>query len=185
MVTQPHRTALMGSIPKGGVGAEVGVQKGCFSKIILREAQPKILYLVDLWERFEGYRMPKEWDDMFHLKAMCQTLTTCREAIAAGVVRPLCGLSADTAKMFAGGELDWVYIDACHTYDACMEDLKAWVPKVRRGGIVMIHDYEPRYWWSRTGTVKATNEFTKKHRVVKFGLTEDEKATFWFTKTWK
>ncbi len=38
-------------------------------------------------------------------------------------------------------EIDFVYIDADHSYQEVMADLCAWFPKVREGGIIGGHDY--------------------------------------------
>jgi hypothetical protein len=45
------------------------------------------------------------------------------------------------ADRFKWGELDFVYIDANHEYEHVLEDVRAWAPKVRAGGIVSGHDY--------------------------------------------
>ena len=37
--------------------------------------------------------------------------------------------------------LDFVFIDAEHTYDAVKQDIAAWEPKIKPGGWVMGHDY--------------------------------------------
>lgn len=44
------RKQMMSMLPKGGVGVELGVFWGDFSHVILREAQPRKLYLVDCFE---------------------------------------------------------------------------------------------------------------------------------------
>ena len=36
--------------------------------------------------------------------------------------------------------VDLLFIDADHTYDAVRQDWSDWVPKVRKGGIVALHD---------------------------------------------
>lgn len=37
--------------------------------------------------------------------------------------------------------VDMVFIDADHSYEACRDDIKAWVPNVKKGGIIAVHDY--------------------------------------------
>lgn len=39
-------------------------------------------------------------------------------------------------------ELDFVFIDADHSYEGCLSDIKAWFPKVRSGGYITGHDCE-------------------------------------------
>ncbi|MGE0406022.1 MAG: class I SAM-dependent methyltransferase [Candidatus Korobacteraceae bacterium] len=49
------------------------------------------------------------------------------------------GLSTDVAVRF-DKKLDFVFIDADHRYEAIKADWNAWVPKLRTGGIVALHD---------------------------------------------
>jgi len=50
--------------------------------------------------------------------------------------------------------LDFVYIDAEHTYDACKADLHAWYPLIRPGGVISGHDYG-----GFPGVTRAVDEF--------------------------
>ena len=49
---------------------------------------------------------------------------------------------------------DLVFIDADHAYEAVAADIKAWLPKVSRGGILAGHDYDGGW----PGVVQAVNE---------------------------
>jgi predicted O-methyltransferase YrrM len=51
--------------------------------------------------------------------------------------------------------LDFVFIDADHSYEAVKDDIACWAPKVRSGGWVGGHDYHPRKF---PGVVKAVDE---------------------------
>lgn len=42
---------------------------------------------------------------------------------------------------FGEQSIDFVFIDASHAYADVLDDLKAWYPKVRPGGIIAGHDY--------------------------------------------
>ncbi len=48
--------------------------------------------------------------------------------------------SLDAAKLLPN-ELDLVYIDADHGYQAVKDDIEAWWPKIRKGGILCGHDF--------------------------------------------
>jgi predicted O-methyltransferase YrrM len=43
--------------------------------------------------------------------------------------------------MFADESIDFVYIDASHEYDDLVADIKAWLPKLNKGGIMAGDDY--------------------------------------------
>ena len=50
--------------------------------------------------------------------------------------------SVNAASQFNDGALDAVFIDADHSFDAVKADIAAWLPKVKRGGILAGHDFD-------------------------------------------
>ena len=67
--------------------------------------------------------------------------------------------------------VDFVFIDAEHTYDACWADMKAWYPVIRSGGILSGHDF------SMTPVKKAVTNFAE---VMKLDLlTTEPSADVW------
>src|SRR5574343_10315 len=50
--------------------------------------------------------------------------------------------SLDAAKQIDNNSLDLVYIDAEHSYNAVIFDIRAWLPKIKIGGIISGHDYD-------------------------------------------
>ena len=53
------RSFLLEWLPKGAVGAEIGVWRGEFSKSLLRAAEPRELHLVDPWKFVPSF--PSRW----------------------------------------------------------------------------------------------------------------------------
>lgn len=53
--------------------------------------------------------------------------------------------SLEAASSFEDGTIDAVFIDAAHTFDSVKEDIDAWLPKVRPGGIIAGHDYADQW----------------------------------------
>jgi len=49
--------------------------------------------------------------------------------------------SHNAANQFSNGSIDFIMIDAGHSYDALMEDIKIWYNKVKPGGIISGDDY--------------------------------------------
>jgi hypothetical protein len=49
--------------------------------------------------------------------------------------------SLEAAASIPDASLDFAYIDARHDYASVLEDLDAWFPKVKPGGILAGHDY--------------------------------------------
>lgn len=116
------------------VGVEVGVQAGEFSRFIL-DNWSGTLHLVDPWEyQNVGYRdtanvLQPEQDALFEqVNAMA-----AKYGSRCIVHREY---SPGAADLFEDGELDFVYIDGNHSFEATLADLKAWYPKVRTGGVI-------------------------------------------------
>lgn len=61
--------------------------------------------------------------------------------------------SSTAAEDYADESIDFVFIDADHTYEGVKKDILAWMPKVKVGGILAGHDYG----WD-PGIVRACND---------------------------
>ena len=61
--------------------------------------------------------------------------------------------SVPAANQVADNSLDFVFIDAIHSYEAVTQDLNAWFSKVRPGGLISGHDVS----WG--GVREAVEEF--------------------------
>jgi len=71
-------------------------------------------------------------------------------------------VKADTHEAslnYENESIDFLFIDANHTYEGVMQDLVDWYPKVKKGGLVCGHDYQDAPW---SGLVKAVDEFLGK-----------------------
>jgi predicted O-methyltransferase YrrM len=74
------------------------------------------------------------------------------------IINPIRMNSVTAAGLYNNESLDFVFIDACHDYEAVKKDVEAWYPKVKRGGIISGHDYNT---WD--GVTRAVNEYAKVH----------------------
>lgn len=43
-------------------------------------------------------------------------------------------------------KLDYCFIDGDHSYKGCKSDIEAWLPHMKKGGIIAFHDYERDVW---------------------------------------
>ena len=160
-----RRRRLLDALPKGGVGVEVGVWRGDFSARILEIARPRKLHLVDPWlavreEGYEGARYGGELDDgQAEMDAVyAAVLERFARERGRGIVEVHRTTGVDAAARFADGELDFVYVDGDHTYEAVKADLAAYAPKLRPGGLLAGDDYGVAGWWE-DGVTRAVDEF--------------------------
>lgn len=147
-----------------GTGAEIGVRYGLFSKTLSKEWKGKII-CVDLWENRE--------------------IEEVSSAILEGLnVERYKGTSKEAAEYYADGGLDWVYIDAGHSYAEVKADFDAWYSKVRSGGIISGHDYGDNGF----GVKKFIDEYIKLNPEIKMNFTTGdfwqgmEYQSWWFVK---
>ncbi len=68
--------------------------------------------------------------------------------------------SYEAISSFSDPFFDFIYIDACHIYEAVLWDLEHYLPKLRGGGLLCGHDYveHPSF-----GVVKAVDEFCQEY----------------------
>lgn len=118
-------------------GIEVGVEEGIYSEMLLNENPKLTLGSVDAWAPYSDYR---DHVDQNKLNAIMQT---CIDRLKPYGKRSyvIKGFSVDIAKEIPDNSLDFVYLDANHEYKYVVEDIYAWEPKVRIGGIIAGHDY--------------------------------------------
>ena len=166
-----NRELLLKNLPKEGIIAELGVDKGDFSDKIISLTQPKKLYLIDIWDS-ERYNM----DKMVYVKKRFQ------KEIDTGKVIIIRGTSENELLKFENGHFDWIYIDTAHTYEQTVRELDLCRQKVKDGGIIAGHDYcqgdiknAQAY-----GVVQAVNQFCIKYDWEFIYITHETDRTLSF-----
>ena len=150
-------TVLRQVIEPGGVGAECGVFKGEFSRALLEHLAPRQLYLMDPW-----YLMTKAWHwgegDRSTVSALCNILHTFEDDLVSG--RVILKIDDDLKALaeLPDHHLDWAYVDSTHLYAPTVKELELLRRKVRPGGIVAGHDWQPDPAHRHHGVCKAVRE---------------------------
>jgi len=122
-----------------GEAVEVGVQRGEFAHTLLGRWNGRLLHLVDPWRRLPDYIDIANGSDTEHEANLEET----RRALARyeGRYQVHRALSAEAVQRFADEALDFVYLDANHSFESVSQDLRLWFPKVKRGGVLAGHDF--------------------------------------------
>jgi len=141
-------------------GAEVGVFQGYYSMVLLDNIPNLNLLCVDSWTSATG------WGQRRNVAAYPVAKKNLSRYYHATILK---GDSTNVAKLITDDTLDFVYIDADHSYEAVKADINAWVPKVKNGGIIAGHDY---FTHRTLGVIEAVDEFAKE-------LNLDVKTTEW------
>lgn len=147
-----------------GVGVEVGTCRGLFAANLLA-FWPGVLHCVDAWSAVPEYG--EQYDHESNYQETCDRLKEYE-----GRYLIFRQTSLDAAQQVQDGALDFVYLDANHAYEAVRDDLNAWYPKVRKGGILAGDDYgiAPEQWVDfghgrvRFGVKRAVDEWARTHR---------------------
>jgi len=123
-----------------GYGAEVGVQKGEFSKVILEEWNCSGLFLIDPWKDHPEYSSDVgAVSNNEHEENLKETLNNVKKY--GDKVEIIRDFSINASEEFSDGGLDFVFLDARHDAEGIREDIEHWWPLVRKGGILAGHDY--------------------------------------------
>lgn len=169
---------------KTGKAVEVGVYQGHFMENALKSWSGKY-YAVDAW----AFRDDNSKDRNFKDDATNDenfSLTLERAKPHGDRVELIRMLSVNASEKFEDDTIDWVYIDALHTYDACLADMHAWWKKLRPGGLMSGDDFgnaenfellddnrrkdlthlHQTAKGSNWGVVKATHDFAREHGVI-------------------
>jgi hypothetical protein len=122
-----------------GIGAEIGVYRGEFSKHILDNWNCNKFYLIDSWKHFDNIIDISNHTKEEHEKNYEVTIESMKKfGDRVTIIRKL---STDASLLLQDELFDFVYIDAGHMYAQVMADLISWYPKVKVGGYMMGHDY--------------------------------------------
>lgn len=141
------------------VGCLLG-RSACYLGTKIKQSRKRISVLcVDVWP--STYKIncggPRDVEAPFET-----FLANIRQADLLDVIIPIRSPSLVAASLVRN-DLACVFIDGDHSYEGCRDDIVAWLPKVRRGGILAGHDYSDTF----PGVIKATNElFGERLRFV-------------------
>ena len=150
LVVLTDRAALLTHMPVGGVCAELGVNRGDFSKLIYSSTHPAEMHLVDSWS-----------SGRYHDGLRGEVELKFKEEMQQKKVMIHHGLSIEVIPRFPENFFDWVYIDTAHDYQTTKEELSLLKSKIKKDGYIAGHDYSMGNWadGQRYGVMEAVHEF--------------------------
>lgn len=135
-------------------GAEIGVWDGRYSELLCQNIPKLKLLAVDCWEDRPTMRLKEGELELVYNKTLSRL-----EPFDVTIVRQS---SMKAVRDIPNESLDFVFIDADHTYESVKDDITQWTKKVRPGGIVSGHDYYVTRS-GNAGVINAVDEYVKEH----------------------
>ena len=123
------------------VGCEVGVCLGVTSEAFLKNLPIEKLYAVDPYPAYLDWNGDVVGANFSEERQAMMKATAYKQLSPYGEkVDFVYKHSTDFAKEINDEHLDFIFIDGDHSYEGCLNDLKAWWPKVKSGGLFAGHD---------------------------------------------
>lgn len=149
-------------------GVEIGVEKGKNAQTMFEIIPNLKLYGVDAYKHHPQashmyHANLRNWDDKWFADCKKQ----CLNRMKGRNFTLLQGFSERIANKLEDNSVDFVYLDADHSYDMVMIDIILWGRKLKKGGILSGHDYvEDRDNKGRRAKVRqAIDDYTKIHGI--------------------
>ncbi len=134
--------SMVEKFPTGSRLVEIGVFKGCSFSYLVVEA-------INSGKKFDLVAI-----DAFPWEGLKESFLENMKPLE-GHYRLLAGGdSFDRAKDFEDESIDFLFIDANHTYEFVIKDIKSFLPKMKKGGVIAGHDYNEHH----PGVIQAVNE---------------------------
>lgn len=128
-------------------GAELGVEKGILFEMLLKSNPQLFLIGVDVFPVLHRFQRCEAIAEQYDDRARLVRMTT-----------------HEASKEFPDEWLDFVFIDADHSEDAVLDDIRCWKPKVKPGGWLGGHDYNDKF----RGVVRAVDQSFGKKKVLHY-----------------
>jgi len=156
--------AIIKRIGRGANGVEVGVFRGVLSRYLIKKGVSRLI-MVDSWlpadEQPAQYKSTKDYCAGLSAQEAASNEAMARKvALDSGGRAVVLKMSSVAAAATVGdASLDFVFLDADHSYEGVRADIAAWLPKVKSGGWIGGHDIDnPEPPFDFSGVRKAVDE---------------------------
>ena len=172
---------LCRTLPDNPIIVDIGTNRGVTAALMLKNVADRngVVFTIDQYrgndtDGYDGLRDPTRLVEFF----MAPENNTDKIIL-------MVANSAKAARAFANESVDLVFVDGDHRYSHAIQDLEAWWPKVKPGGIICGDDFEKREYNEETieqdfdlpacihsGVIKAVLEMFP-------GAKHEEGSSFW------
>jgi predicted O-methyltransferase YrrM len=129
---------MVRKFPSGSTFVEIGSWKGksaAYMAVEIANSQKNInFYCVDTWEGSTEHQNT-DLKNLYNL--FLTNMTPVKKYYNAIKLK-----SIDASFLFEDQSVDFVFIDGSHEYNNVKNDIKKWLPKIRKNGILAGHDYQ-------------------------------------------
>jgi hypothetical protein len=136
---------LLDATPEGGVFVELGCYKGKSTSFIGVEIHKRKrdinFFAVD---SFQGATNSTDANEIKAYEGISEIEESYTYNVApiGNKIKTIVSLTDEAAQYFNDEEIDVIFIDAGHSYEAVKADIEAWLPKMKPNGIMAGHDYK-------------------------------------------
>ncbi|MCX8042728.1 MAG: glycosyltransferase, partial [Desulfobacterota bacterium] len=149
------------NLRRGGMIIEIGSFMGLSASIMARALLESgnynaRIYCIDWWTAFKD-RITPEYRPFYSVENFKANL------FRTGIDRMVTVIdrkSPECAALFEDNCADMVFVDGDHSLQGCLNDLEAWYPKVKPGGVLIGHDYT----WTES-VRQAVHAFLDRHQL--------------------
>jgi len=151
--------------------AEIGVWEGWMTKKLLQScAVIEEYYSIDNWNILT-HKDWRNWTEISKEEWDRKYILVSKMMLDFPQLRTIRFPSLSAVEIFPDHYFDLVYIDACHWYQDVIDDIEAWLPKVKTGGIIAGHDYGPQRDGtgrrSRCEVKQAVDDYFGENKIIK------------------
>lgn len=129
----PYYRRVVADLPQGAIAIEIGVYMGrsliFFASELVRTGRTDC--------RIVGY---DPYDDAAATEA-ARHLRENATAAERALIDVRRNWSVEGSRDWANASVDFVFIDGGHEYESVRDDIRAWLPKLKPGGLMAGHDY--------------------------------------------
>jgi predicted O-methyltransferase YrrM len=155
---------LLDATPEGGVFVELGCYKGkstSFIGVEIHKRKRDINFIAV--DSFQGATNSTDANEIKAYEGISEIEEsyTYNVSLIGNKIKTIVSLTDEAAKYFNDEEIDVIFVDGGHSYEVVKADILAWLPKMKKGGIMAGHDFNA---WQ--GVNKAVQEiFGTPHKV--------------------